>query len=759
MSILSRRALTASAVFGIVLAALAAWLIYASMASAVNYYVDPAGNDANLCTAPGAAACLTINGAIGKAAVSGDVIQVAAGTYTENVVLNKSINIEGAQVGVDACGRVGASESTVTGAGLLWELQTGSAGSTINGFSFSGGTRSIESTTGPLDNLNLLNNRMFGFTNAGVFFNDNGLNITADQNSIDGTSKVGAGDLFHLDTDNADGFWLTNNCIFNGDTATGFFADGSHNVDNSTAGSRTPRITGNLIDNNNTGINLGSRAFGFGTISGNTFSNNNFDGVQGGIQDTSIDGNAFLGNGRDGLVFTSFGNMGADRGGQRTTVTNNCFEGNGFTSGGTAAGLAFSAIQLAGTIATNTATGNNIVGNNRGLRYTGTETIVASGNYWGAADGPSAPGGTGSGDSLEATTVVYLPFLVAPNPAVPTPPCPPPVTPTPTDSPTPIPTDTPTPTPTDTPTPTPVVTDVPGTCTSTALDISTGSAGIGFQDPIWTIVSAPIAGDAYGITPHPAYVIPPAGSNWIHSGNTPGTDNQPIGTYEYEMSFVVPGNATSFTINAQIAVDNDVFFTIDNGPPLPGWTLSGSSTTNFQVLHTVTYMDPSPTATTHVLQAHVFNSGGPTALLVDGDVTCTEATPTPVPTDSPTPVPTDSPTPVPTDSPTPVPTDSPTPVPTDSPTPVPTNSPTPVPTNSPTPVPTNSPTPVPTNTPAPTPVPTTVGAVGGFVDVVTGGSSGSSSSGLSSLAILAMMAALITVGGTGAYAVARRRND
>ena len=30
----------------------------------------------------------------------------------------------------------------------------------------------------------------------------------------------------------ADGFWLTNNCIFNGDTATGFFVDGVRTLDN-----------------------------------------------------------------------------------------------------------------------------------------------------------------------------------------------------------------------------------------------------------------------------------------------------------------------------------------------------------------------------------------------------------------------------------------------------------------------------------------------------------------------------------------------
>ena len=133
---------------------------------------------------------------------------------------------------------------------------------------------------------------------------------------IDGSSKTGGGGLVHLDTDNFNGFYLTNNWIVNGATGTGFFVDGNHNV--GPYASRTPLISDNLVDGNDTGMNLGSRAFGSlaapipgpyaGTIINNTFSNNNFDGLQGGFQHILVSQNSFIDNGRSGLALTSFGN-------------------------------------------------------------------------------------------------------------------------------------------------------------------------------------------------------------------------------------------------------------------------------------------------------------------------------------------------------------------------------------------------------------------------------------------------------------------
>src|SRR5207344_3425782 len=97
--------------------------------------------------------------------------------------------------------------------------------SIINGFAFYAGTRGIESFSGPLNNLQIVNNDFRGSLNSEIFLNDNGTDITVSQNSLDGTSQTG-GDLFHLDTDTFNGLYVTNNWIKNRTGGTGFFVDG-----------------------------------------------------------------------------------------------------------------------------------------------------------------------------------------------------------------------------------------------------------------------------------------------------------------------------------------------------------------------------------------------------------------------------------------------------------------------------------------------------------------------------------------------------
>jgi fibronectin type 3 domain-containing protein len=329
-----------------------------------------------------AAGFVTINDGVALTDPGG-TLNVLEGMYQDNVILNKQVNLLGAQAGVDARGRM-AAESIITtaaaaGTGILIELQSGSAGSVIDGFTFGDSGRGVESSSGPIDNLELLNNRFVGATSAAVFLNDSGVDITVDQNVFDGTTKTAAGGLFHLDQDNFDGFHFTNNWVVNDQAigGTGFFVDGNHNLGASVG--RAPLIQGNLVQNNNTGMNLGSRAFEFGSIVENTFDDNIFDGLQGGIQNSSISRNTFSNNGRWGLALTSFGNLGADRGAQNSTINENFFSAN------TMGDVLFSSTQAPGTISTNTLFGNSLT-SATAVSYDGTETIDASGNWWGTND-------------------------------------------------------------------------------------------------------------------------------------------------------------------------------------------------------------------------------------------------------------------------------------------------------------------------------------------------------------------------------------
>ena len=57
-----------------------------------------------------------------------------------------------------------------------------------------------------------------------------------------------------------------------------------------------------------------------GTISNNTFSNHAANGIQAGIQHVLVSGNTFSNNASSGMALTSFGNAGADRGAQNSTL-------------------------------------------------------------------------------------------------------------------------------------------------------------------------------------------------------------------------------------------------------------------------------------------------------------------------------------------------------------------------------------------------------------------------------------------------------
>jgi hypothetical protein len=74
----------------------------------------------------------------------------------------------------------------------------------------------------------------------------------------------------------------------------------------------------------------------------------------------------------------------------------------------------------------------------------------------------------------------------------------------------------------------------------------TGEAGIGNPDTNYLLtyspdgVTPPVSETAYGRPPVPfSWVVPPAGTQWI--GPSADTESNPVGYYEYTLTFSIPG--------------------------------------------------------------------------------------------------------------------------------------------------------------------------------------------------------------------------
>jgi hypothetical protein len=396
-------------------------------------YVATTGSDAaNNCLTSGTP-CATIQYAVGQAN-PGEMIVVAAGTYNESVSINKALSLRGAKAGVDGRSRSGAETVVTTPVSTSPQFTVAVSGLfSIDGFTFSGGPTGasgcIFNSTGPNNGMQIVNNRFVNYPAAAIWLNRSGLDVTIDKNLLDGGNISGSGQAIFLNTQSFNGLFVTNNSIVNNAGRYGLFVDGSHNVGESAT--RAPAISGNVFNSNLQGLNLGSRSFGTlaapvlgsygGYIQNNTFSNHSANGIQGGIQHVLVSGNTFTNNTLSGIALTSFGNTGADRGGQFSVLTGNCFTGNATTQPNQAA-IFFSSTQGAGTISTNVANQNNIAGNTVGVQYgtaasPGSETVNAINNYWGSATGPTNagnPGGTGDPVVTNGSgAITFAPFLAS----------------------------------------------------------------------------------------------------------------------------------------------------------------------------------------------------------------------------------------------------------------------------------------------------------------------------------------------------------
>jgi len=110
--------------------------------AASTWYVDGTlgTDDGSHGGGPGGSAFRTIQYAIDDARVlDGDTIEVAAGIYGQNVVVDKSLILLGAQDGVDARGRVGSESTVGLTTGTAFRVTNAADNITIDGFSLIGG--------------------------------------------------------------------------------------------------------------------------------------------------------------------------------------------------------------------------------------------------------------------------------------------------------------------------------------------------------------------------------------------------------------------------------------------------------------------------------------------------------------------------------------------------------------------------------------------------------------------------------------------
>jgi hypothetical protein len=261
-------------------------------------YVDGAlGTDAAGCgTGPGVNACKTIQYAINNIAVAGDTINVAAGTYTENIVIDKNLTLRG--------GTGTASDVVIDGSGgNAIFIQAPATSVTIEDLRASNasahGIRAWDTAAGldlTLNNFEAHNNTYFGL----ALKNINSLSMTGGKvtsnnwrgiHAFSVSSNVSGADISSNGGEH--GFYLEGGSLtitgatISGNNWDGLYVDGgSLNIsDCSVTGNRygvqvvnggnlTSVTSNSVATNDSDGINIDATAGSIGNINANDLSGN-----------------------------------------------------------------------------------------------------------------------------------------------------------------------------------------------------------------------------------------------------------------------------------------------------------------------------------------------------------------------------------------------------------------------------------------------------------------------------------------------------
>jgi hypothetical protein len=343
---------------------------------------------------------LYVQNAIGAATAS-DGINVAAGTYEENIVVDKALTLSGAQAGVDARGRVASESELTVGSGHLLDIRA--ADIIVDGFALTGygSTGQLIRCDNSSDGLEFQNNIVGGNAARAFWFNVSGNDIVIEQNEVDGALFTGSYAIAHFDgSDVFDNLTIQNNDFYDG----GFFAgDDSYN-------STGMLISGNLFDG--ASMNL-SAQFQNSSIDGNTFRNGGYTYMQFNLRNSTITNNVFEpcgpspGAGYPSSAFMLWGSNYGLTPSTDVTITGNTIQFNDFTSPDEISnGIRILVDNDASTIymSDNEFIDGGAQTGAYAILNSGLNTADASGNWWGTNDGSVIPG-------LFDGSVDYTPWL------------------------------------------------------------------------------------------------------------------------------------------------------------------------------------------------------------------------------------------------------------------------------------------------------------------------------------------------------------
>lgn len=331
----------------------------------------------------------TIQAAVSDAGCA--TINVAPGSYPENVAIARSLVLNGARAGVDARTRSG-SESTINGSGPNIRITANNV--TVDGFTLVGpvsqGSAAIDMPGG--NSGETIRNNIVQDPGRAVSYNTSA--TTFSRNLI--LESATTGDGIQQNSGTVSGVTIADNKFsggFNNNADITFISD--------PAGSSNIRVTGN------SSVTPGTLVALFYTngavISGNTVVNPTGSAIYigGGDNNVVVSGNNISGGAFSAVkVANAFG----DGPNSAISVTENTLTNNAY-----GVNVAAGSIILTETVQVhrNLLSGNSLFG----INNTSTGAVAGTCNWWGSKSGPG-PVGPGSGDKV-STGVTYSPWLTS----------------------------------------------------------------------------------------------------------------------------------------------------------------------------------------------------------------------------------------------------------------------------------------------------------------------------------------------------------